>query len=291
MKKKSKVSVIINCLNGEKFLDQAIKSVLKQDYTNLEIIFWDNHSSDKSIEQLKKIKINRKIKLYKSSKTIKLYNARNSAIKHATGKYIAFLDVDDTWEKKKISLQVDKIEKDNSDLIYSNHWILNRYNKSLFSIKKLPQGYIAREILLNYPISISTGLLKKRLFKKYGKFNDKYEIIGDFDFFFRLSKKIKISVIQKPLATYRIHSLNTSSIKLKLRFTEMTDWLQKNYKSLKQENYLSYCGNIKQRNKYLELSYYIKNENYKIFFININSVNSLFSKLKLIIKLILKIIL
>tara|TARA_B100000780_G_C21127007_1_gene457873 strand:- start:17890 stop:18765 length:876 start_codon:yes stop_codon:yes gene_type:complete len=291
MKKKSKVSVIINCLNGEKFLDQAIKSVLKQDYTNLEIIFWDNHSSDKSIEQLKKIKINRKIKLYKSSKTIKLYNARNSAIKHATGKYIAFLDVDDTWEKKKISLQVDKIEKDNSDLIYSNHWILNRYNKSLFSIKKLPQGYIAREILLNYPISISTVLLKKRLFKKYGKFNDKYEIIGDFDFFFRLSKKIKISVIQKPLATYRIHSLNTSSIKLKLRFTEMTDWLQKNYKSLKQENYLSYCGNIKQRNKYLELSYYIKNENYKIFFININSVNSLFSKLKLIIKLILKIIL
>ena len=291
MKKKSKVSVIINCINGEKFLDQAIKSVLKQDYTNLEIIFWDNHSSDKSIEQLKKIKINRKIKLYKSSKTIKLYNARNSAIKHATGKYIAFLDVDDTWEKKKISLQVDKIEKDNSDLIYSNHWILNRYNKSLFSIKKLPQGYIAREILLNYPISISTVLLKKRLFKKYGKFNDKYEIIGDFDFFFRLSKKIKISVIQKPLATYRIHSLNTSSIKLKLRFTEMTDWLQKNYKSLKQENYLSYCGNIKQRNKYLELSYYIKNENYKIFFININSVNSLFSKLKLIIKLILKIIL
>jgi len=80
MKKKSKVSVIINCLNGEKFLDQAIKSVLKQDYPNLEIIFWDNHSSDNSIKQLKKIKTNRKIKLYKSSKTIKLYNARNRGI-------------------------------------------------------------------------------------------------------------------------------------------------------------------------------------------------------------------
>ena len=291
MKKKSKVSVIINCLNGEKFLDQAIKSVLKQDYPNLEIIFWDNHSSDNSIKQLKKIKTNRKIKLYKSSKTIKLYNARNSAIKHATGKYIAFLDVDDTWERKKISSQVEKIEKENSNLIYSNHWILYRYNRSLFTTKKLPQGYITREILLNYPISISTVLLKKHLFKRYGKFNDKYEIIGDFDFFFRLSKKIKISVIQKPLATYRIHSFNTSSVKLKLRFTEMNDWLQKNYKSLKQKNYLSYCENIKQRNRYLELSYYIKNKKYKLFFIKINSINSLFLKFKLIIKLILKIIL
>ena len=112
MKKKSKVSVIINCLNGEKFLKQAIYSVLKQDYQNLEIIFWDNNSTDNSIKQLKELKTNRRIKLYESSKTIKLYNARNFAIKKATGKYIAFLDVDDTWERGKISSQVTKIEKD-----------------------------------------------------------------------------------------------------------------------------------------------------------------------------------
>ena len=291
MKKKNKVSVIINCLNGEKFLKQAINSVLKQDHQNLEIIFWDNHSTDDSIKQLKEIKTYRKIKLYESSKTIKLYNARNSAIKKATGKYIAFLDVDDTWEREKISSQVQRIEKENSDLIYSNHWILSRGNKTLFRETKLPEGYITKEILLNYPIAISTVLLKKNLFKKYGRFNDKYEIIGDFDFFFRLSKKIKISAIQKPLVTYRIHELNTSSVKLKLRLTEMNIWLKKNYKSLKQKNYLLYCENIKQRNKYLELSYYIKNKKYKLFFININSINSLFLKFKLIIKLIIKIIL
>ena len=291
MKKKIKVSVIINCLNGEKFLKQAINSVLKQDHQNLEIIFWDNHSTDNSIKQLKEIKTYRKIKLYETSKTIKLYNARNSAIKKATGKYIAFLDVDDTWEREKISSQVQKIEKENSDLIYSNHWILSHGNKTLFRKTKLPEGYITKEILLNYPIAISTVLLKKNLFKKYGKFNDRYEIIGDFDFFFRLSKKIKISVIQKPLVTYRIHELNTSSVKLKLRLTEMNIWLKKNYKSLKQKNYLLYCENIKQRNQYLELSYYIKNKKYKLFFININSINSLFLKFKLIIKLIVKIML
>ena len=66
MKKKIKVSVIINCLNGEKFLKQAINSVLKQDHKNLEIIFWDNHSTDNSIKQLKEIKTYRKIKeIYK----------------------------------------------------------------------------------------------------------------------------------------------------------------------------------------------------------------------------------
>ena len=48
-----KVSVIVNCYNGEKYLKRCIDSIIDQDYINLEVIFWDNNSSDRSVEIFK----------------------------------------------------------------------------------------------------------------------------------------------------------------------------------------------------------------------------------------------
>ena len=102
--KRGKVSVIINCLNGYNFLEECLKSVLNQTYKNIEIIFWDNNSSDESIKLIKKFK-DKGIRIFKSPKTLKLYDARNKAINKSTGEFIAFLDVDDTWHPKKTEKQ------------------------------------------------------------------------------------------------------------------------------------------------------------------------------------------
>ena len=59
------------------------------------------------------------------------------------------------------------------------------------------------------------------------KFDNKYEIIGDFDFIYRASKKYKFSVIQEPLAEYLIHRKSTTNKKLDLRVSEMNKWLYK----------------------------------------------------------------
>ena len=56
MSKNIKVSVIVNCFNGQKYLHKCIGSILNQEYQNFEIIFWDNNSSDNSIEIAKKFK-------------------------------------------------------------------------------------------------------------------------------------------------------------------------------------------------------------------------------------------
>ena len=96
--KKDLISIIINCYNGEKYLARSIKSVINQSHKNWEIIFWDNKSTDNSFKILNKFK-DKRIKYFLSPKHEKLYNARNSAIKKAKGKFIAFLDTDDTWKK------------------------------------------------------------------------------------------------------------------------------------------------------------------------------------------------
>ena len=88
------VSIIMNCHNGEKFLEQSLQSILKQSYQNWELIFWDNVSSDSSSKIIKRYK-DLRIKYYLSKKFEKLYKARNSALEKTKGDYICFLDTDD----------------------------------------------------------------------------------------------------------------------------------------------------------------------------------------------------
>ncbi len=79
-----KVSIIMNCHNGEKYLNKSISSIINQSYKNWELIFFDNKSDDDSKKILKNFRDNR-IKYFKSKKFLKLYEARNLAIKKAQG--------------------------------------------------------------------------------------------------------------------------------------------------------------------------------------------------------------
>ena len=99
------VSVVMNCFNGEKYLRFSLKSVLNQTYQNIEIIFWDNLSSDDSAKIVKNLK-DKRIKYYRGDKFVNLYEARNLAIKKAKGDFITFLDTDDWWKKDKIEKQL-----------------------------------------------------------------------------------------------------------------------------------------------------------------------------------------
>ena len=110
MSKLPLVSVIINCHNGEKFLNKSIQSVINQTYNNWEIIFWDNKSTDKSEQIVRSFK-DRRIKYFKSNKFQRLYKTRNLAIKNSKGKYLCFLDTDDLWNKNKLSAQINLIKK------------------------------------------------------------------------------------------------------------------------------------------------------------------------------------
>ena len=239
--KKSKplVSIVVNCHNGEKYLKHCINSIINQTYKNWEIIFWNNHSFDNSLEIIKNYK-NKKIKKFHSKKFLKLYKARNLAIQKAKGKFIAFLDVDDYWKKNKLQSQIDIINKSNGKIkmVYSNYYIKNdikNYIKIQYT-KKLPSGQITQELLNNYDVGILSVLIEKSAFKER-KFNINYDIIGDFDFFINFSLKNKIAVYQKPLVVYRLHGNNLSTKKITLYENELKHWLNKSINSKKFCNY------------------------------------------------------
>lgn len=228
------VSVIVNCHNGEKFISRSIESILNQSHTNFEIIFYDNQSTDNTYKIIKDIKDSR-IKYFRSVKYLNLYEARNEAIKLAEGEFIAFLDVDDTWEKKKIELQIQNLIDQNSDVCFTNYWVKKNKKKKIFK-KTVKFRNIRDAILNNYPIGILTVLMNSRIFSNSEIiFNKKYEIIGDFDLFYRLSQKVKFSCIDKPLATYNIHNDNLSIKKIDLEIKEFDDWIFNNKLTLLNE--------------------------------------------------------
>ena len=232
-KKNYLVSIIINCHNGDKYLDKAINSIIKQTYNNWEIIFWNNKSEDKSEEIIKKFN-DKRIKYYESKKYLKLYNARNEAIKNAKGNYICFLDCDDWWDKNKIKLQLNELESNKLNIIYSNYYLFNEKNKykKIFSKKYLPSGYITQQLLKKYVIAMSSIMISAK-FLKNNLFNSKYEIIGDFDFIIRSSIHNRILCVQKPLLFARIHKKNFSLTRRDLHIFELKNWLNDNNKLLK----------------------------------------------------------
>ena len=211
------VSVIINCYNSQQYLSEAIESVINQTYNNLEIIIWDNKSSDNT----KKIVDNyndERIKYFISETHTNLSTARHNAILSSAGQWFAFLDSDDVWEKEKLFNHIEIINKNNNIGLSFSQCKIIRGNK-VYSVKE--NIYIDRylrenknlfEILLkgNF-IFISSVIFKKKLYTKDIYINSFLEYAEDYDLLLNYSKISNYNYVNKKLVYYRIHSNNLSN--------------------------------------------------------------------------------
>ena len=142
------VSVLINCFNGEKYLRQAIESVLAQTYKNWEIVFWDNQSTDSSAEKFHQYAENdNRLRYFYANKHTLLYEARNLAIKKARGEFIAILDADDWWHPRKLEMQIPLFVDKEIGMVYGNYWSVKEGKKELQYKKDLPRGEILNYLL------------------------------------------------------------------------------------------------------------------------------------------------
>ena len=235
--KKPLISIIMNCYNGEKYLKKSLQSIISQTYKNWELIFFDNKSNDESKKILFSFK-DKRIKYFKSDFFVSLYQGRNLAIKKTKGDFIAFLDTDDWWTKDKLSQQVSLFNRNNQiKFIYSNLYIYDQKFKikKLYSQSKLPSGMVTKNLMNKYFVGILTVLIHKSIFYK-NKFNNNYNIIGDFDFFIRLSLKYSFHAIQKPLAYYRSHEDNFSKNNASEYISELKNWIKNNQKAITKKN-------------------------------------------------------
>lgn len=116
------VSVIIPVYNSEKFIKETIKTVQNQTYKNYELIVVNDCSTDNSKKIIEEeIKKDNKIKLINLKENSGVAIARNTGIDNAKGKYIAFLDADDLWEKEKLEKQIEFMSKNEYEFTFTGY--------------------------------------------------------------------------------------------------------------------------------------------------------------------------
>jgi len=207
------VSVIMNCFNGESYLKEAIDSICNQTYSNWEIVFIDNCSTDNSAEIVKSYEDER-IKYYKTKKKIPLYAARNIAIDKCNGDYIGFLDCDDIWLGHKLEKQI-ILAMDGHDIVFGKYQIFGLDSitslKPAINLDKLSETCTTNDLFKSNPISIGCVLIKNSVLRKY-RFNPYYQLLGDSDLWVRLSKRYSITLLNTVVEYSRQHENNTSDL-------------------------------------------------------------------------------
>jgi glycosyltransferase involved in cell wall biosynthesis len=184
IKKRPLFSIITVVYNGDKFLEKTITSVINQSCKDFEYIVIDGGSTDKSLEIIKKYE--KKIDYWVSEKDKGIYDAFNKGMIVSKGKFIGFINSDDIYKKKALSIISNYIRKNKVvDFIFGSvkkHWgILYGYNPHKI---KYSWGFYS---------SHSTGFfIKRKVAEKVGFYNIKYKYHADYDYFYRLIVKNKM---------------------------------------------------------------------------------------------------
>ena len=216
MNQKPLISIVMNCFNGEAFLKEAIDSVISQSYENWELIFWDNQSTDDS-ELIVKRFHDPRIRYFKSKKHTLLGTARDEALNLADGKWVAFLDVDDLWNEKKLEHQVNLILNSNHDIgfVYGRCELIfsdpNKSSRIFKANEPLPSGDIFNQLLYENFVPFVSAIIDKEKFEALGGFDKSLMHSTDYFMFLKLAEKYPVSVLQDVCCKYRLHEGNLTN--------------------------------------------------------------------------------
>lgn len=176
-----RISIITVCYNSVETIERTIKSVIGQDYHDIEYIVIDGGSTDGTVEVIQKYE--KHISYWVSEKDKGIYDAMNKGIKNATGEILAFLNSDDWYEENILDDIAHVFQKEKIQVLcggiffHRNDIVVRRYvNKEA----------IEKEIRFKMGYYHSAMFVKKSLFIRYGMFDTRYKIVADYDWLLRV---------------------------------------------------------------------------------------------------------
>lgn len=210
------ISVIIPCYNASKYVEKAVRSIMEQTYTNLEIIITDDYSTDTTLSILEKLACeDKRIKIIKNTENLKIVKTLNKMLDIANGKYIARMDADDLSLPERIAKQVAFLES-NPDYVMcgTNAWHINENGKKIGK-STLPLTYEDNRFFLSYYSTFyhPTVMIKSEVYKN-NKYDEKFIYAEDYELWCRIvfKEKLKVYNLNEKLFKYRILKAQSSNI-------------------------------------------------------------------------------
>ncbi|MCW2117958.1 glycosyltransferase family 2 protein [Flavobacterium sp. 7A] len=212
----SLVSILIPTFNSEKFIADALLSVQNQTFQNWEIIIVDDASTDQTVALISKIaQSDARIKWFQLSKNSGTGVARNTALIHATGRYIAFLDADDLWKPYKLQKQLNFMQTNAIPFTFSAYDCMNEEGDLLNLSVVPPQNLSYRQLFFCNYVGNLTGIYDTDFFGKIEILSKRKR--QDWMHWLTLLKKIKMAkAVPESLAIYRVRANSISASKIDL---------------------------------------------------------------------------
>lgn len=237
------VSVVIPVYGVEKYIEEAVSSVLNQTYSDFELLIIDDGSPDQSVEVCHRFNDHR-IKII-SQKNRGLAGARNTGIRNSQGKYIAFLDGDDIWLPDKLAVHVDHLDKSPEvGISFTSSIIIDENSKQtggslnpklknisfLDLLKSNPVGngsaaILRRQVLDDIALDVSRGECVETDY-----FDEAFKRAEDLELWLRvlLTTSWKMEGIKPALTLYRVNSQGLSA-NFEQQFNSLQNVLDKAY--------------------------------------------------------------
>lgn len=247
------VSVVMPVHNGERYLREAIESVLNQTYTNFEFLLIENCSNNSSVEIIKSY-TDPRIRLIIEEECGQV-QAYNRGFKEAKGEYISIHDQDDICAPTRFAEQLNNIELTKADICGSFINIIDE-NDKIIGNQKLPtddKSIKDQLIYKNFTIFNSSVCIRKKVLHDLSYFKPLYFPSADYEFYLKASKKYKFSNVPLYLYNWRIHSdqisnkfrteINKRSLELSMNFLNSIDSQDDTSNSSFQKGLIYYYNN------------------------------------------------
>ncbi len=282
-----KISVVMPAYNAEKYIGQAIESILNQTYRDFELIIVNDGSTDNT----KNI-----ILSYKDERIIYLENEKNSGIvitlnkglDNAKGEYIARMDADDISKNDRFEKQIDFLEKNKEiALLGSGICIFGENTEETNRVFTNDSEQLKAELIFNSSIAHPTVMIRKSVLDENNlRYNVEFAGAEDYYLWWEISKKGKICTLSDILLNYRIHSSQITKKKdaryfslmrrlMETRFNDIGFMASDKYK----DAFMTYC--LGEFEKFTPSSVHIFIECLKEI-LNVNFKNQFFSQKKLV---------
>lgn len=218
---KPMVTVLMPVYNGEKFLKEAIESILNQTFTDFEFLIINDGSTDNSVKIIQSFNDTR-IRLINNDKNLKLIASLNKGISLAKGKYIARMDCDDISMPHRFEKEVDFLEK-NLDYGLVGTWfsVIDGTGKEQYNVNHPSSNDLIKLFLsINCPLAHGSLMGRTELFKSNLYGSDEYYSIEDYELWTRIAKVTKIHNIPEYLFKYRIYGSSFSDTKTQIMINQ-----------------------------------------------------------------------
>ena len=209
------ISIIMAAYNAEKTIKQAIGSVLKQTYSNFELLVINDCSSDETAEIVKKIAArDKRVRLLSNQRNIGVSYSRKRGLEEASGAWIAILDSDDEWVPQKLERQMSLQKRTNAKLLFTGSSFMDAEGNAINWYLHAPNEVTYPQLLKQNVISNSSALVRKDLYERYYVIDDRLH--EDFAIWLRILRDgEKAYGVDEPLLVYRVAKSSKSGNKFK----------------------------------------------------------------------------